>query len=159
MVSWLLVGGIIAFPLIVGLVWKVGAPHLFFALMAGELLARYFGHETDYFGLGEFSKVLDPLILIAPIIITAIFLSKTIQGGKVLLHIVPLVVTGLILAVFLLPILPDSIQQLATDNQLGRVILNFNIPIVGSIVVTQLVYLWIIHGTRKHRMHQKSEKH
>ena len=155
MISLVLIGVIIAFPLVVGLVWKVGAPHLFFALMAGELLARYFGHETDYFGIGNAAKILDPIILITPILLTAFFLHKTIQGGKLLLHIVPLLITGLVLAVFLLPILPEAIQDIASQNQLGRSILDFNAPIIGLIVIAQLVYLWIINGKRRNKSEDK----
>lgn len=151
MLSYLILGAIVGFPLVLGLVWRVGAPHLFFALMAGELLARYFGHESDFINVSEQAgHIIEPIMVILPVILTGLFLRKTISTGKTVLHIIPLLVTGFIMAVFLLPIMPESIQEIVSANEIGEYILSFNAPIIGVVVVTQLVYLWIINR-RQHR--------
>lgn len=140
----------VALPLILGLVFRVSTNHIFFSLMAGELLARYFGHDIEnqakavsdkvnFTGYGEI------LLLTLPMILTAIFLKGSISKGKIILHIIPLIVTGLIYAAFLTPMLPPDLQNQIKSFEIGAWILDLNKVIIGGMVGIQLVTLWLLN--------------
>lgn len=134
----LIIGFVVGLPLLLGLFLRVSASHLFFSLMAGELLARYFGHDLDP-GFGDLALIVGPLLF------TGFFLRGTLSGGTALLHIPPLFVTGLVLAAFVLPILPESLQTHVQTSQPGKWLLDLNRIIIGGVVVFQLVAFWLLN--------------
>jgi hypothetical protein len=150
---------VLLFPLVLGIVFRVNTSHIFFSLMAGELLARYFGHDLDKIAeqsvnhssslpIGELALIFIPMIL------TAIFMKATISKNKVLLHSIPLAITGIILAAFVLPILPSDLQAQIGTSQVGSHLLELNKAIIGGMVVLQLVSLWLFSRIgKKHGKH------
>jgi len=156
MLSLIIVIIILAFPLALGLFFKVKATHIFFAVMAGELIARYFGSEgelalkamtnsDDIYNYGE------ALLLILPVIFTAIFLKGTLSRTKTLLHTIPLAITGLVFAAFFIPVLPLSAQDYISGSEIGERIINMNGVIIGTVIVIQLLDLWFVSAEEKHR--------
>lgn len=147
MTGQIILYAILAFPLILGLVLRVSTSHLFFSLMAGELLARYFGHNIDKLAESNIDNTSFPLgelaLIIAPMLITAVILRGTIPKSRIVLHIIPLAITGIILSAFVLPILPDSLQAQIATGRVGAYLLDLNRIIIGSVVVLQLISLWL----------------
>lgn len=93
-------------------------------------------HATGY---GEI------ILIILPMILTAIFMRKTISKGKAILHIPALLVTGVICAAFVLPLLPDALRSQVSEFIVGKKILDYNRTIIGAMLVLQLVSLWILN--------------
>jgi hypothetical protein len=152
---------ILGLPLLLGVLFRVNASHIFFSLMAGELLGRYFGHDVDvraqpviedvrFHGLGEVALILLPMI------VTAFFLRASISKGKLVLHIPMLVITGIICAAFVLPVLPDSLQNGISETLIGGWILELNRIIIGVMVSLQLVGLWLFSKKEKTKKHSSS---
>lgn len=141
-------------PLFLGLAFKVSASHLFFSLMAGELLARYFGRDIDSLAgaagapLSASTAYGELALLVMPLLLTAIFLRATLARGKVVLHLLPLAITGVIFSAFVLPQLPESSLNTISSTQLGDWLLHLNRVIVGSVVIIQLVALWLLNNRR-----------
>lgn len=140
---------VLCLPIFLGLFFRVNTSHLFFALMAGELLARYFANEAaNVIGLVvqenqlEYGEI---LLLLLPMIVTAVILKGTLPKKKVILHIIPLAVTGIILAAFLLPLLPEELEKQIAGVELGERLLNMHRIIVGAVVGLQLVSLWLLN--------------
>lgn len=161
MTAYLIVGGAVALPIILGILMRVSASHLFFSVMAGELIARYFGHDayeiiesvthnTTIAGYAE------PILLTLPVILTAVFLKGTLSRGKTFLHIIPFVVTGIVYMVFLLPILPAQANQIIMANEYTAKLSDTDSIVIGVIVTMQLVALWMLNrGGEKHGKHKK----
>ena len=147
---------IIFLPLTLGVVFKVSTSHIFFSIMAGELLARYFGHDVEK-QVGDTSRfpVGELLLVIGAMLLTAVFLKGTIATNKLVLHVIPLLVTGVILAAFLLPLLPTDIQNDIAKHAVGKQLLDLNKFIIGGVVVLQLISLWLFnrHHEKKHHGH------
>lgn len=146
-------------PLLIGVLFRVNASHVFFSLMAGELLGRYFGHDIDirtqpiienslFHGFGEVALILLPMF------ITAFFLRKSVSTSRLLLHVPLLIITGVICGAFVFPVLPDVIQSDISKTLLGGWIVELNRIIVGVMVLLQLVALWLF--TKKEKS-KKSE--
>lgn len=158
-----IVGGLIALPLLLGIFMRVSASNLFFSVMAGELLAHYFGH--DAFSVLDattrnttIASYAEPILLTLPVILTAVFLKGTLSKSKAVLNFVPLVVTGVVYAAFMLPILPVTAQQVIRDNPQTEQFLTMNTLVIGFVVFFQLVALWILNrgeGDKHGRKHKK----
>ena len=162
MTAYLIVGGAISLPVILGILLRVSASHLFFSVMAGELIARYFGHETyelieSVTHNTQMAGYAEPILLTIPVILTAVFLKGTLSKGKTFLHIIPFVVTGVVYMVFLLPILPGNVHQIIMDNPHTAKLSDTDSIVIGVIVALQLIALWTLnrggekHGHGKHK--------
>lgn len=161
MIPYLVLGVLLGLPLLLGLLFRVSTSHLFFSLMAGELLARYFGEEvglvvnsiTKNRLVADYAEV---AVILVPLILTALFLKGSLSKGKVIFHFAPLLITGIVLAAFLLPELPVDAQAQIKTIEAGRQLLDMSSAIVGGVVFLQLISLWLLnrphgeHGKKKH---------
>jgi hypothetical protein len=159
MTAQIILWSILAFPLILGFIFRVGAPHLFFSLMAGELLARYFGHDVEKIAAENISNQAterygEIILVVAAMLLTAFFMRGTVSKSKLVLHVIPLAITGVIMAAFLLPLLPEGLQNQIGDTFVGGWILNLNRAIIGVVVVVQLISLWLFNRSENKKKHE-----
>lgn len=164
MVPYLILGALLGLPLALGLLFRVSTSHIFFSLMAGELLARYFGEDVgsivhSFFRYEPVLQYAEVAVLLLPIFLTAFFLKATLSKGKVILHFVPLLITGVVLAAFLLPELPAEARGQVASIEAGRQLLDLSSAIVGGVVFLQLVSLWLLHRAHGEGHRRKSKKH
>lgn len=160
MTPYLILGALLGLPLLLGLLFRVSTSHIFFSLMAGELLGRYFGHDAGAIIhaivrqdlVMEYAEV---AVIILPILLTAIFLKGTISKAKVIFHFIPLLITGVVLAAFLLPEMPASVRAQVSSVEVGRQLLDLSSAIVGGVVFIQLISLWLLHRGHEGRKHKK----
>ncbi len=162
MTAFIIIGALIALPLLLGLFMRVSASHIFFSVMAGELLARYFG--TDAFSVIEsftrstqFAGYGQAILLTLPMILTAVFLKGSLSRGKTILHIVPLIVTGVVYASFMLAVLPGSVQEIIQNNQLTAKFIGMDSIVIGAIVFLQLIALWILNSGGEKRSKKRKK--
>lgn len=163
MESYIVLGLLLGGPLLLGIFMLVGAPHLFFALMAGELLERYFGAEiqsglaasTDNEIILGYTKI---AVMVLPVLLTAIFFRKSLKKSKSILHIIPWLATGLVFAAFAAPLLPLESQANLQQTTAGAWIMESTSLIVGSMVILQLVYAWTLHNPKHEEHHKKGKK-
>jgi hypothetical protein len=145
---------VIILPLLLGLIFRVSTSHVFFSLMAGELLGRYFGHDIEKFAHG-FMKNVDLtgygeiFLMAAPMVLTAFFLKNTISKGRLVLHVIPLLITGVIFAAFVGPLLQENLKQGIEAVPAGEKFLHLHRIIIGGMVGLQLLSLWFL--TRKEK--------
>ena len=145
---------ILAFPLVLGIILRVGAPHLFFSLMAGELLARYFGHDVEKLAAESLSNQSpdhygEIALVLLTMMLTAFFMRGTVTKNKLVLHIIPYAVTGVIMGAFLLPLLSTGLQNQISATFVGGWIIDLNRSIIGAVVVLQIISLWIFNRSEK----------
>jgi hypothetical protein len=150
----------VGLPLVLGVLFRVNPSFLFFSVMAGELLGRYFGDDaelviktaTNREWLTHYAEV---TVLLLPVIFTAIFLKGTVEKGKLLYLWVPLLVTGIVLAAFALPTLPQDIIDQVTSTEIGASLFDSSDFIIGVVVAFQLLSLWLLnkHHGKRHKKH------
>lgn len=155
MVGYIIIGALLGLPLLLGIIFRAGTSFLFLSLLAGELLARTFGDETELI-IGSVPRARPAAayaklaVLLLPVLLTALFLRHTLSKGKVLLHLLPLVATGVILAAFALPILPEVAQAKVKSVNLGHQLLDKSEIIVGIMLLLQLIALWLLNRSHEH---------
>lgn len=155
MIPYVVLGTVLGLPLLLGLIFRVSTSHLFFSLMAGELLGRYFGEDVGIIvnSVARSQRVADYAevsVVVIPLILTAIFLKGSLSKGKVIFHFIPLLVTGVVLAAFTLPALPAAAQDYIKQTEAGNQLLGMSSVIVGVVVFLQLVSLWLLNRPSGH---------
>lgn len=151
----IILGVVLGLPLVLGLLMRVNTSFLFFSLLAGELLARYFGDDaalamrtlTRNEAVLEYAEL---AVLVVPILLTVLFLRNSLSKGKVVFHIIPFAVMGFVFAAFTLPLLPDNVQAQVEATQVGSRLLQGSDVIVGGVVFLQLITLWLMNLPDKH---------
>lgn len=161
MIPYAVLGTLLGLPLLLGLIFRVSTSHLFFSLMAGELLARYFGEDVGMVASSAsrnqaVADYAEAVVIILPLILTALFLKGSLSKGKVIFHFAPLLVTGVVLAAFMLPELPAAAQEQVKSIEAGRQLLSMSDVIIGAVVFLQLISLWLLN--RPHGEHKKHHK-
>ncbi len=157
MTPYLIIAGLLALPLLLGLLFRVGAPHIFFSVMAGELLGRYFSHDGEELLLEaandpQLAEYIEVAIIILPLLLTSFFLRGSLSKSKLVLHVFPFVITGLVLAAFVLPVLPESLIAEIKQLPVGMYLLELSNVIIGTVIVFQLIALWLLNrGNDKKR--------
>ena len=163
MLPYIILGVTLGIPVFFGLFFRVSASHLFFSVMAGELLGRYFGHEVEKFIGSTFREETlthysEAIVITLPIILTAVFLKGSISRTKGILNFFPLIITSIVYASFLLPVLPSEVQEELARVTFGRNLLDTSSAIIGSVVLIQLIALWLLNrgeGGSKSKRHKK----
>jgi hypothetical protein len=159
MQAYILLGALLGLPLLIGLFFRVSVAHLFLALLCGDLLQRYFTYDAQsalsmvvrnqvvlqYVGLA---------ILILPMLLTAIFLRHTLSKGGVILHAIPLIISGVVFAAFAAQLLPGGLKSQLSTNHYGKMLEDSTQIIIGAMVGLQLITLWLFN-----RAHEKNGKH
>jgi hypothetical protein len=163
MIPYLILGGLLGLPLVLGLLFRVSTSHIFFSLMAGEVLARTFGEDVgsvihSFIRHEVVLQYAESAVLILPMILTAVFLKATISKGKLVLHFIPLLITGVVLAAFLLPMLPADARAQVASIEAGRQLLDLSTAIVGAVVFIQLISLWLLNRVPGEGHHRKNKK-
>ncbi len=151
---------IVGLPIALGVLLRVNASHLFFSVMAGELLARYFGDESESAFHAMFnSDALTPyahlFILTLPVVLTAILLKNSVSRSRALINVFPLIVTGIVYAAFAVPLLPPELQMRVQETPVGEDFTNSSASIIGFIVLFQLVLLWLLNRGEESKRKRK----
>lgn len=162
MLPYIILGVMLAFPIGLGMIFRVSASHIFFTVMAGELLARYFAHDAETVLAStvkneQVTQYGELMLLVVPIFLTALFLKGTISRGKALLHAVPLAITGLVFTVFSVPLLSSELQETIRSTVIGSYIFDLSNAVIGVVVGAQLIALWILSRGEAER--KKRHKH
>jgi len=163
MLPYVILGVVLGLPIFFGLFFRVSASHLFFSVMTGELLGRYFGPDVEHFISRTFkddnlTHYSEAIVITLPIILTALILKGSISRTKGILNFFPLIITSIVYAAFLLPVLPQEIQEQVASIPIGRSLLDTSNVIIGTVVLIQLVALWVLNrGENAKKKRRKSK--
>lgn len=160
MIPYVIIGAFLSGPLLLGLLFRVSTSHLFFSLMAGELIAHYFGEEVEniiesIFKSGAATEYTSIVVLAIPMLLTALFLHGSLSKNRIILHFIPLLVTGLVFAAFALPLLPESVQTTIRTVEIGQELADASNIIIAGVVTLQLVALWLLNRPSSGKGHKK----
>ena len=159
--SLILLAVIAGLPVLLALFLRVSSVFLFLSVAAGSLLVTYVGDDA---GLaltmiirGQNTTLIAQFGLqLLPVVISLLFLRKTLPKSKVLLHLPAIVATGLALAALLLPYLDSKVQQQIYANYYGNILRESQDVVVAGAALLVLMIMWT---TYRHKDDKKSKKH
>jgi hypothetical protein len=160
-----LLGCIVLVPVVLLMVLRVNAALVFLSLCLGAVLTRFLGPDTDSL-LSLFSahtsktitasQTTAQLALLAiPVVITIVFMIKSVpKGFKLALNILPAAGVGLLAALLVVPLLPESTSHAVMMTGLWQQAQRAQDLIVG---VSSLLTLFALLSLRPKAAHE--EKH
>ncbi len=156
----LIVLGIVSvLPVVLILLMRINAALVFLALCAGSVLQQYLGDDVlrifNSF-IPSSSQALHAAVrigfLILPAGLTLLFMRKTISGTRHALNFVPALLTGVVTAILVVPLLPDGSRYAVLLTDAWTNFEPFQGLIVGAAALTSFVFLWSTnrgHGGKK----------
>lgn len=146
-------------PLAVLLVLRVNASLVFLSACLGAVLLHYVGDEAS-----DFSNMFLPLLgnntfkvilVFLPVVLTTIFMIKTVRGASQLLNVLPAIGTSLLLTIMAVPLLPGSLVAQVQLSTTWDKIVQFQALIVGASALVCLFFLWTQRPKTGHDKHGK----
>ncbi len=152
--------GLVAGPILLLYLLRVNAAFVFLSLCLGDVLVQFSGRDAASIIAGASTSSYATTstvklgLLVAPAILTVLFMMGTSKASKRILNIVPSAAVGLLLALLAVPLLPpglsNNIRELpawVNTEQLQSAI------IAGSTLIC-LIFLWMSrpkHSGKEHK--------
>jgi hypothetical protein len=160
--------GLMAVPVALLLLLRINAALVFLSLCLGAVLVQFAGDDavSIIFGASKdahvSASVIKLALLLAPAILTMLFMIKTVKGHQRAINTLPALGTGLLTALLAVPLLPPGISQKIAHSGLWADILQFQSGIVAVSALACLLFLWMQrpkhggggeekHGSKKHK--------
>jgi hypothetical protein len=133
---------------LLALVLRVSAVYLFLSLLIGDILVRYLSDDVTLavstFARNFHSDFIVQLALLAtPVVLTVLFLRRSMPKSKILLHLIPLAATSIALVTFVLPLLPGGVQHNIVTTSWGSVIRNAQDLVISVTAIAILLLAWL----------------
>lgn len=137
----------IAVPILVLMLLRVNAALVFLSTCLGAVLLQYVGDEANqFFAMFMPSVSVNDIklgLVLLPVVLTTVFMIKTVKGGKLVFNLLPTIGTGLLLALLLVPLLPTAITKNVTASQTWHQVQALQALIVGVSALLCLFFLWL----------------
>jgi hypothetical protein len=153
----------LAVPTIIFMALRVNASLVFLSACLGAVLSQYVGAEANNF-FNLFMPSLQgndiKIVLVAlPVVLTTIFMIRTVHGGRLLFNILPALGTSLLLAILIVPLLSDAQVMTVKASTTWHQIENLQALIVGVSALTCLFFIWLQRPKAGHPGGKKHHKH
>ncbi len=165
-----ILGILVVVPIVVLLVLRVNAVLVFLSLCLGNVLVQFVAPDTSSF-MGLFSShgvnvasashnSIKLGLLLLPVVLTTIFMIRTVKGhARLLLNVLPAVGVGLLGALLIVPLMSAGLQHNIVATNLWQQAERAQVLIVGSSALICLLVLWMQRpksgGEGKHGKHHK----
>jgi hypothetical protein len=153
----------IAIPVVLILLLRSNGAIVFLSLCAGALLVRFVGNEASLVGsaVGNNSSTVSQYfqlsLLLLPVVLSTIFMRKTMTGPKMLFNIPAALAVGAVGVLLAVPLLPAGPQATITGLNGWTLLQRSKEIVVIAGVVASLVVLWIT--TPRNQEAHKKHKH
>jgi len=157
---------IVLVPVLILMVLRINAALVFLSLCLGDVLVQFVAKDTTEFLTlhnGKFVQAstgnnsVKIALLLLPVVLTAVFMIKTIHGnGRLALNLLPAAGVGLLGALLVVPLLPPGLSHNVVNSSLWTQANKAQDLIVGASAVVCLFVLWL---QRPKAGHSKRGKH
>lgn len=148
MVLGILIALIVA-PAVLFTLLRINGTLVFLSVCLGDVLAQFVSNDASM-ALSSFSPK-SPLfsqnnvkivLLLLPVVLTALIMIKTVKGSKVFLNTLPSLASGLLVALLLVPLLPHNTAKVVTTLPLWQQAQKLQDLIIGVSALVCLFVLW-----------------
>lgn len=153
-------------PVVVLMALRVNAALVFLSLCLGDVLVQFTANDagsflTTFSGSHTVTSITTSnsnvkiLLLLFPVVLTTIFMIRTVQGGtRLLLNMLPAAGVGLLGALLVVPLLPPGVAHNIIGSSLWDQAQKAQVLIVGASALACLFVLWLQRpktGGKHHR--------
>jgi hypothetical protein len=153
---------LVGIPVAVLMIWRINASFVFLSACLGTVLLTFVGTDaTDFANIflpflnGDNLKL---ALFLLPVVLTTVFMIKTVNGGRLLFNVLPAVGTGLVLALLVVPLLPHNYSQQLQSSEVWHQLQQLQSLVVGASALACLFFLWTqrpksVHGKHSNKHH------
>ena len=144
---------IIGVPVVAMMVLRINAALVFMALCLGSVLTQFVADDAGWLmslasptvpQAGSVSESMIKLgLLLLPPLFTAIFMIRTVNGGRLMLNLLPAVGAGFLGALLAVPLLMPGTAVPIMASPLWQEVVKLQDLIVGSSALLCLFVLWL----------------
>jgi hypothetical protein len=145
---------IVLVPVIVLMLMRINAVLVFLSLCLGDVLVQFVAGDTRSF-ISLFAsknpKIVNAstsdikiALLLLPVVLTAIFMIRTVKGRtKLMMNLLPAAGVGLLAALLIVPLLSPGLRYSITGSTLWQQVQRAEDLIVGVSALICLLVLWL----------------
>ena len=150
--------GLVVIPVVVLMVLRINATMVFLGLCLGYVLTQFLGNDAKDFAqtfLGHTAMsttVMKLVLLLIPVVLTAIIMIRTVRSKMLILNILPALSVGCLLALLVVPLLPPGTSHAITAMSFWHQAQRLQDLIIGVGALVSLLTLWLLrpkHGSEK----------
>ena len=159
---------IVLIPVLVLMLLRVNAALVFLSLCLGNVLVQFIAPDANSFlalfsahvphGVDTGNNTIKITLLLLPVVLTAIFMIRTVRGhGRLVLNLLPAVGVGMLGGLLIVPLLPAGLSHNIIDSSLWSQAQRAQDLIVGTSALVCLLVLWLQRpktGGGKHGKHR-----
>ena len=146
---------LVVVPVVVLMLLRINAALVFLSLCLGNVLVQFVAKDTlDFLALHSYQlpqqaanasdNVIKLVLLLLPVVLTAVFMIRTVKGhGKLLLNLLPAAGVGLLGALLVAPLLPAGLSHNVVGSSLWSQVIRVQDLIVGASALVCLLVLWL----------------
>lgn len=156
--------GLLTVPFILLMFLRINASIVFLSVCLGYVLMSFVGSDARDFMAGAFPNLSasgDTIklgLLVLPVVLTMIFMIKTVRGSRLLLNILPAIGVGCLLSVLAIPLLPPDTVATVSGLSLWHELTSLQDIVVGASALVCLFSLWLQRPKSKSEEHGKHHK-
>jgi hypothetical protein len=164
----LIFGLMIGLPVVVLLALRVNATLVFLSLCLGDVLVQFVAGDASSLHhflstssvnpnhLGDNANTFGLLLLLFPVVLTTIFMIRTVSGlPKLLLNLLPAAGVGLVGALLAVPLLSPGLSFNIVDSEIWQQVQRAQDLIVSASALVCLLVLWLQRPKTGHSKHRK----
>lgn len=152
-------GAIILAPVVLLTVLRINATLVFLSLCLGDVLVQFVASDVAAKTARLQGNNASLVLLLAPLLLTALFMLKTVNGKfRLILNLLPAAGVGLLGALLIVPLLPPGLSTNIVGSSLWSQVEHLQNLIVGASALVCLFVLWLQRpktGEGKHGKHHK----
>lgn len=157
---WLLI--ILAVPVLLIMLLRANGALVFLSACLGAVLLNYVGPDAGTF-TRDFVTALNGnnlklALLLLPVVLTTVFMIKTVRGSQLAFNFLPALGTALLLALLAVPLLPASFAINVVTSSTWHQLRNLETLIIGASAVVCLMFIWMQRPKSHDDKHGKHHK-
>lgn len=157
----IILGAAAGLPFVLALAFRINAVMFFMSVAAGALLQRALGDSLALtlnmvMREGPTALIADVVLLALPVLLSVLFLRKTMSASGALLQILPLLASSVAFGALLIPLLPNETRAQIYHLQFGAVIKQSQDVAVAAAVLMNMLLAWRLlrhHDDGRHGHH------
>lgn len=147
-------------PVLLLMLLRVNAALVFVSLCVGYVAAQFLGNDIQSFanlfishGSAVSVSVMRLGLLLAPAVLTMLFMIGTVRKTRLVLNMLPALATGCLVVLLVVPLLPSSTANAVTGSSLWVQFSRLQSAIVGASALISLFFLWTQRPKKRHEEH------
>lgn len=163
MAPLIILAALVLLPLLAALLFRSNGAVAFLSVCFGSILSSLVSDDVSDFLTGftpidgsavtEWTRV---VLVVLPLLVGLFVTRKSVSASKQLLNFIPALAAGLLLALFAVPVLPESVQGMVTSNEFWDSILNLETAVV--LVGALTAYALFLFLRPRHKDDEKGHK-